>query len=168
MGLGRVPTWHVQRPVFYPLHCIKTRHGIVCLQSSTRSQKVKVIGSYIVGLSPTWDTQDEVSKRNVFNWKIRTIHSRHGWWLTPVILVPRRPKQGDCPKFKVSLHYKVRHYLNTYPSPQKKKHHIYKPTRELITCDKKKWIFVEPIHITEWGQQARLWHNPPHFKCPTW
>lgn len=32
---SRVPTWHAQRPVFHPLHCIKTRHGSACLQSST-------------------------------------------------------------------------------------------------------------------------------------
>lgn len=134
----------------------------------TRDQKVKAIRSYTVGSSPTWYARDEVSKRDVFNWKIRTIHSRHGWWLTPVIPVPRRLKQRDCPKFKASLHYKVRQYLNTYPSPEKKKQHIYKSTRELITWNQKKWIFVEPIHITEWGQQPMSWHNPSHFKCPTW
>lgn len=33
----------------------------------TRDQKVKVIRSYIVSSSPTWDAQDEVSKRDVSN-----------------------------------------------------------------------------------------------------
>lgn len=134
----------------------------------TRSQKVKVIHSYIVGSSPTWDTQDEVSKRDAFNWKIRTIHSRHGWWLTPVILVPRRLKQGTAPSSRPACTLRWNSISTPTPQHNTQKHHIYKPTRELITCDKKKWMFVESIHITEWGQQARVWRNPPHFKCPTW